>query len=91
ILHQNHLTKFCSPRAKNVVPVVVKLHYTKSQTYIPTGMRAVIQSVETILSTPSTETLTTQYGKKDISDAMRGTFHKFRNLIQKENSVETTA
>ena len=70
---------------------MVKPHYTKSQIYNPTGMRAVIQSVETILSTPSTETLTSQYGKKAISYAVRGSFHKFRNLIQEENSAETTA
>ncbi len=54
-------------------------------------MRAVIQSVETILSTPSTETLTSQYGEKAISDAVRGSFQKFKNLIQEENSVETAA
>ena len=54
-------------------------------------MRAVIQPVNAILSAPSTETLTSQYGKKAISDAVRGSFHKFRNLIQEENSVETTA
>tara|TARA_Y100001934_G_C12343189_1_gene771319 strand:+ start:434 stop:664 length:231 start_codon:yes stop_codon:yes gene_type:complete len=33
-------------------------------------MRAVIQSVEAILSAPSTETLTSQNGKKAISDSV---------------------
>ena len=54
-------------------------------------MRAVIQPVNAILSAPSTETLTSQYGKIAIPDAMRDILYKFRNLIQETNSVETTA
>ena len=54
-------------------------------------MQAVIQPVNAILSAPSTETLTSQYGKIAIPDAMRDILYKFRNLIQETSSFETTA
>lgn len=95
IAAQSFIKTLCQRSAVHALKTSSQLesnHITPSNKALPpTGMRAVIQSAEAILSTPSTETLTSQYGILAEMTWMRGILCKFRNLIKEENSVEIAA